>query len=43
MLTDQLTALAHGIGTGDIVPYLGPGALAGVVDTAQPGTHPGGE
>jgi hypothetical protein len=36
MLTDSpLTALAHGIATGEIVPYLGPGALTGVSDPAN--------
>jgi hypothetical protein len=34
MVTEQLRTLAHGIGTGAIVPYLGPGALAGVVEPA---------
>ncbi|HYN77662.1 MAG TPA: SIR2 family protein [Lamprocystis sp. (in: g-proteobacteria)] len=33
--TTRLSALAHGIRTGDIVPYLGPGALAGVVDVTN--------
>lgn len=31
-MTDTLTALAAGVADGAIVPYLGPGALAGVVD-----------
>ncbi|WP_295392927.1 SIR2 family protein [uncultured Thiodictyon sp.] len=36
MLTaPPLTLLAHGIATGEIVPYLGPGALTGVVDPAS--------
>jgi hypothetical protein len=34
MSSDQLSELANGIATGEIVPYLGPGALAGVVDPA---------
>jgi len=34
MVTEQLRTLASGIATGDIVPFLGPGALAGVVDPA---------
>jgi hypothetical protein len=32
MMSGQLSELVHGIRTGEIVPYLGPGALAGVVD-----------
>ena len=32
MMSEQLSELVHGIRTGEIVPYLGPGALAGVVD-----------
>ncbi|WP_295432925.1 SIR2 family protein [uncultured Thiodictyon sp.] len=35
MATEQLKTLARGIATGDIVPYLGPGALAGVRDLAN--------
>ncbi|WP_295455868.1 SIR2 family protein [uncultured Thiodictyon sp.] len=36
MPTDlSLTTLAHGIVTGEIVPYLGPGALTGVIDPAS--------
>ena len=31
-MTAQLSALASGIRAGNIVPYLGPGALAGVID-----------
>jgi hypothetical protein len=34
-MTDILTELLQGIGTGQIVPYLGPGALAGVLDRAS--------
>ena len=33
-MSEQLTALIKGIADGTIVPYLGPGALAGVVDPA---------
>ena len=32
MMSEQLSELVQGIRTGEIVPYLGPGALAGVVD-----------
>jgi hypothetical protein len=32
MVSEQLTALVRGVQTGQIIPYLGPGALAGVVD-----------
>ena len=35
MVTEQLRTLARGIATGDTVPYLGPGALAGVLDSAN--------
>ena len=35
MVTEQLKTLARSIATGDIVPYLGPGALAGVRDPAN--------
>ncbi|AUB84639.1 SIR2 family protein [Candidatus Thiodictyon syntrophicum] len=35
MVTEQLKTLARGIAAGDIVPYLGPGALAGVRDPAN--------
>jgi hypothetical protein len=34
-MTADLTDLAHGIATGAIVPYLGPGALAGVLDPSN--------
>jgi hypothetical protein len=32
MVSEQLSELVHGIRTGETVPYLGPGALAGVID-----------
>ena len=32
MMSEQLSELANGIRSGEIVPYLGPGALAGVID-----------
>lgn len=38
MVSEQLRELVHGIRTGDMVPYLGPGALDGAIDpsTNQP-------
>lgn len=33
-MTDTLATLAHDLARGDLVPYLGPGALAGAVDPA---------
>lgn len=34
-MSEQLRELLHGVRTGEIVPYLGPGALAGVVDPSN--------